>query len=232
MRRILFAGDKDKTDLLFYLAKTLAEGGKKTLIVDATLRGDYEFAYPALDVSGEPREYDGFETWTPFRTVWREGGDSLEEIIGSEDYDVVLYDTDHASRLAILPESDLRFLVLGCEQTSLRRSLRLLEAFFAGRPVAEWYAFHRILIEGAGEPGDAYIDGQFEPFPIEWKKRMVYYPDERDLAVKIANQYAERLRMKGISAELKKVVQELASLVLEIDDREARKLWRRAERSK
>lgn len=232
MKRILFVGDKDKTDLLFYLARTLAESGKKTLIVDATLRSDYEYACPALDVSGEPREYDGFEIWTPFRTLGHDGVEALEARTRSEDYDVVFYDTDHASRLTLLPETDLRFLVLGCEQTSLQRSLRLLEAFFAGRPVAEWYAFHRILIEGADEPGEAYIEGQFEPFPIEWKKRMVYYPDERDLSVKIANQYAERLRMKGTSPDLKKVVQELAAVVLEIDEREARKLWKRAERSK
>ncbi|OWR32769.1 hypothetical protein CDO73_04000 [Saccharibacillus sp. O23] len=232
MKRILFVGDKDKTDLLFYLAKTLSESGKKTLIVDATLRSDYEYACPVVDVSGEPREYDGFEIWTPFRSLGHDAGEALAAKAEDEDYDVVLYDTDHAGRLAMLPETDLRFLLLGCEQTSLQRSLRLLEAFFAGRPVAEWYAFHRIMIEGADEPGDAYIDGQFEPFPIEWKKRMVYYPDERNLSVKIANQYAERLRMKGISPDLKKVVQELAAVVLGIDEREARKLWKRAERSK
>ncbi|GEM_PF-3434745 len=232
MRRILFMGDKDKTDLLFYLAKMLSEAGRKALIVDATLKGDYEFAYPMVDVSGEPQEYDGFEVWTPFGAVGHSNYKALEEKIHAEDYDFVLYDVDHPSRLAALPESELRFLLLGCEQTSIQRSIRLLETFFLERPPAEWYAFHRVLMEGAAEPGEAYIEGRFESFPIEWKRQMVYYPDERDLALKITNQYAERLRMKGLSSDLKKTVRELAAAVLEIDEREARRLWKKAERGK
>ncbi|OWA37351.1 hypothetical protein B9G55_04630 [Saccharibacillus sp. O16] len=232
MKRMMFMGDKDKTDLLFYLAKLLSQDGRKTLIVDATLRGDYEFAYPMIDGSAEPQEYDGFEVWTPFGAIGNCNYKALEESGQADNYDVVLYDVDHPSRLAELPDSEMRFLVLGCEQTSLQRSLRLLETFFAERPAAEWYAFYRVLLEGSDEPGDAYIEGRLEPFPIEWKKRLVYYPDEQDAAIKIANQYAERLRLKGLSSDLKKTVQELAAAVLEIDEREARKLWKRAERSK
>ncbi|MEJ8305552.1 hypothetical protein [Saccharibacillus sacchari] len=223
MKRAIFIGDRDKTDLLFYTAKLLAECGLRVLIVDATALQSYEFSYPALDVPGHPQEYDGFEVWIPARG---------ERAVAHADYDFVLYDTDDPFRLAELPEADHRFLVLGCEQTSVRRSIRLLERFFAERPLSELSAFHKIWIEGAREPGETYINEQFEPFPIDWKTSWVYYPDERDLAVKIGNQYASSLKLKGLSAEMKKAVQGISSVLLENDERETRRLWKKAERSK
>ncbi|GGO07272.1 hypothetical protein [Saccharibacillus kuerlensis] len=223
MKKAVFIGDRDKTDLLFYLAKTISQAGKKVLIVDATAQKSYEFAYPALDVPGEPQEYDGFEVWIP--------AGSLKAELQTE-YDLVLYDTDDSYRLSELPESDFRFLMLGCELTSVRRAARLLDHFFAERPIAELCAFRRVLIEGAREPGESYIMEQFEPFPIDWKEAFVYYPDERDLAVKIGNQYAGRLKMKGLSKEIKKAVHGIAAVLLETDEREVRKLWKKAERSR
>lgn len=223
MKRAIFIGDRDKTDLLFYTAKTLAESGLRVLIVDATALQSYEFSYPVLDVPGQAQEYDRFEVWIPARG---------EQVVAHADYDFVLYDTDNPFRLAELPEVDHRFLVFGCEQTSIRRSIRLLESFFAERPIAELSAFHKVWIEGAREPGEAYINEQFEAFPIDWKESFVYYPDERDFAVKIANQYASSVKLKGLSAELKHTVQGIVSLLLEQDGRETRKLWKKAERSK
>lgn len=223
MKRAIFIGDRDKTDLLFYTAKLLAESGLRVLIVDATALGTYEFSYPALDVPGQPQEYDGFEVWIPARG---------EQAFVHADYDFVLYDTDDPFRLSELPEAKQRFLVLGCEQTSIRRSVRLLEGFFTERPLADLSAFHKVWIEGAREPGEAYINEQFEAFPIDWKETFVYYPDERDLAVKIGNQYASSLKLKGLSPEMKKAVQGIAAVLLENDERETRKLWKKAERSK
>lgn len=223
MKRAIFIGDRDKTDLLFYTAKTLAESGLRVLIVDATALRSYEFSYPALDVPGQPQEYDGFEVWIPARG---------EQAVAHADYDFVLYDTDDPFRLGELPEAEQRFLVLGCEQTSIRRSVRLLESFFAERPLAELSAFHKVWIEGAREPGEAYIQEQFEAFPIDWKESFVYYPDERDLAVKIGNQYASSLKLKGLSPEMKKAVQGIATVLLENDEHETKKIWKKAERSK
>ncbi|NGZ74495.1 hypothetical protein [Saccharibacillus alkalitolerans] len=223
MKKAIFIGDRDKTDLLFYLAKTLAGAERKVLIVDATAGKSYEFAYPALEVPGVPQEYDGFEVWIP-----------SEGIVPGEyaEYDFVLYDTDDPRLLPRLPEADFRFLALGCEHTSVRRSVRLMESFFAERPLSELCPFRKLLIEGAREPGEAYINEQFEVFPIDWKETFVYYPDERDLAVKIGNQYAGRLKMKGISSEMKKAIQGIAAVLLESEGRETRKLWKKAERSK
>lgn len=223
MKKAIFIGDRDKTDLLFYTAKTLAESGLRVLIVDATALRSYEFSYPALDVPGQPQEYDGFEVWIPARD---------EQAFAHADYDFVLYDTDDPFRVAELPEADHRLLVLGCEQTSIRRSVRLLESFFAERPLSELSAFHKVWIEEAREPGETYINEQLEAFPIDWKESFVYYPDERDLAVKIGNQYSSRLKLKGLSAEMKKAVQGIVSVLLEDDERETRRLWKKAERSK
>ncbi|WP_172250860.1 hypothetical protein [Saccharibacillus deserti] len=223
MNEAVFIGDCDKSDLLFYLGKLAAEAGRKVLIVDYTLHRNYEFSFPALDMPGEPQEYDGFEVWIP--------ADGIQPGRRT-DYDLVLYDTDDPRRLPQLPESACRFLVTGCEQTSVRRGIRLLEHFFADRPIAELCAFRKVLIEGASEPGEAYFSEQFEPFPVDWKESFVYYPDERDLALKIGNQYAGRLKLKGLSPEMKKAVQGIASVLLEKEQKEIRKLWKRAERSK
>lgn len=223
MNTAVFIGDRDKTDLLFYVAKMVAESGRKVLIVDHTAGRNYEFSFPALDVPGEPQEYDGFEVWIPV-------GGARADV--QAEYDLVLYDADDPQRLSELPEADCRFLVMGCEQTSIRRSVRFLDRFFAERPIAELCAFRKVLIEGSREPGEAYIAEQFETFPIDWKESFVYYPDERDLALKIGNQYAGKLKLKGLSPEMKRAVQGIAAILLQADERNMRKLWKKAERSK
>lgn len=223
MSTAVFIGDRDKTDLLFYVAKMLAEAGREVLIVDYTAGQRYEFSFPALDVPGEPREYDGFDVWIP-----AEGAKSGFE----EGYDIVLYDTDDPRRLPTFPDTAYRFLVGGCEHASLRRCVRLLNGYFLRRPLAELCAFRAVRIEEAREPGESYIAEQFEAFPIDWKESFVYYPDERDLALKIGNQYAGRLRLKGLSPAMRKAVQGISAVLLGLDRREMRKLWNRAERSK
>ncbi|MCQ4085601.1 hypothetical protein [Saccharibacillus sp. JS10] len=222
MKTAIFIGDRDKTDLLFYTAKTLAQANLKVLIVDATTLSTYEFSYPALEVSGEPHEYDTFD-------VWRMSEHSHSDLLTA--YDVVLYDTDDLEQVNKIPDVDYRFLVVGCEQTSIRRNVRLLDQFFATRPMSELYAFRKIWIEGSQEPGEDYISEQFEVFPIDWKETFVYYPDERDVAVKINNQYANTLKLKKLSTDLKKTVQGIVATLLEQDLRETKKLWKKAERS-
>ncbi|MDO3412843.1 hypothetical protein QWJ34_23960 [Saccharibacillus sp. CPCC 101409] len=223
MKKAIFIGYHDKTDLLFYLAKTLSAAGRKVLIVDATAEKRYEFAYPALDIPGEPQEYDGFDVWIPSGT---------RHAVDLGAYEFVLYDTDDPGALKNCPSAQWNFLVGGYEQTSIRRNVRLLESFFADKPASELCGFYKILFEASTEPGEAYIDELLERFPIDWKGTFAYYPDERNMAIKIGNQYAARLKMKGLSAEIKRVVQSCASALLELDERGARKLWKTAERSR
>jgi len=61
MKRILFIGACDKSDLLPYVSKLLTKAEQKVLLVDATREQYYSYAVPKIDAEYKITEFEGFD---------------------------------------------------------------------------------------------------------------------------------------------------------------------------
>ena len=132
MKKILFIGDYDKTDLMFYIAKLISQE-KKVLIADCTVTSRYEFAYPKVEMASLLQEYDHFDI--------AEGLSShsdLDAILKNDEYDIVLIDAENEETLRNWP-ADLYYLVSSFENPVMQKNEKLIQSYFQEKPASELY---------------------------------------------------------------------------------------------
>ncbi|PAD71343.1 hypothetical protein [Paenibacillus campinasensis] len=223
MKQILFVGQYDKTDLLFYLAKVLSQS-KKVLIADYS-GGRYEFAFPKIEMDSDLQEYDGFDVRENLKDY-----DSLQALLQESSYDIVLIDQERSETLKKWPAADHYYLVSSYDNPTMMQNVRLIHSFFEDKPVAELFTFRKILYEVHDTNNETFINDLMEKYPIHWEESLTYYPDERDLTLKIKNQFSNSVRMKGLSRPYKDVIKTIVSDILEISLKETITMMKQIER--
>ncbi|MGE7828536.1 hypothetical protein [Paenibacillus sp. NPDC093718] len=226
MKKILFIGDYDKTDLMFYIAKLISQE-KKVLIADCTVTSRYEFAYPKVEMASLLQEYDHFDI--------AEGLSShsdLDAILKNDEYDIVLIDAENEETLRNWPAADLYYLVSSFENPVMQKNEKLIQSYFQEKPASELYPFSKIIFEVHGTHNETYLNDLLDKHPIHWGDTLTYYPDERDLTRKINNQFSSKVKLKGLSGPYKDVIKTVVSHILELSAKETLNLWKQAERSK
>lgn len=226
MKQIVIIGALDKTDMMLYLCK-LVSLNHKVLLVDATGYERYKYAYPKLELDTEIHQHDQFDIAECVTTM-----ETYQRLIAEGTYDYVLIDLEDPEFAAHWSEADLFFMVTSYDNPVMQRNLHLMEAFSSSLDATRLIPVTRVICEVAGTLLEDYLDDLFSPLHIEWKDTLVYYPDERDLAARIHNQVRSNVNIKRISGDYRKVLSEMAESILEIGPAEAKKLWKRAERSR
>ena len=92
MKKVGFIGAYDKTDLILYVAKTLAELNKSVLFIDATILQKARYIVPCIAPSKYyVTEYEKIDVAVGFNNI-----DELKKYLGLEElqYDAVLIDID------------------------------------------------------------------------------------------------------------------------------------------
>ncbi|AWP25203.1 MULTISPECIES: hypothetical protein [Paenibacillus] len=226
MRQVLFIGDLDKTDLLFYIAKLISLD-KKVLIADYTLTKRYEFAYPKVEMCEAIQQYDYFDVAEGLNKY-----SDLESILNKHDYDIVLVDIEKEQSLKNWPNADSLYLITSYENPVIQRNLKLTESFFHEKLASELVPVTKIIYEVHGTLNEDYINDLMDKFPIHWEETLIFYPDERDLTRKISNQYSSSVKLKGLSGPFKEVIKSVAGKILDSNSKETNVLWKQAERRK
>ncbi|WP_110931523.1 hypothetical protein [Paenibacillus bouchesdurhonensis] len=224
MKQILFLGHYDKTDMMFYLGKLISME-HSVLIADATESKRYEYAYPKLDIEEDIHQYDGFDVMENVHSPTQ-----LKERIAETSYDYVLIDIDHLKNIQEWRSDDPLFLVTSLDNSVLQRNCQMLNVLLEQSEASELKPITRIVQRATDAFTEEYLDELLNHLPIQWHDTFVYYVDERDSARKIHNQFSNQISMSKLSGEYKSVLKQMASAILEIDDKEAGRLWKRTER--
>lgn len=199
MKKIGFIGAYDKTDLLIYIGKVLAENNKKVLIVDSTILQKTRYTVPCIEPSKcYITTYEnmdvaiGFEN---FQDIIRYSGTSELE------YDIVLIDIDSKNvfeNFQVL-EFEANYFVTAFDNYSLKKGLEII-----GK-MDEKLLMTKVLFSRHMEKDeDEYLDFLSFYYSVEWKKEKVYFPLEvGDNSVIIENQRNARISYKELSEECK-----------------------------
>lgn len=199
MKKYVFVGSYDKTDMLIYVAKILTMMGKKVLLVDTTLLKKSRYIVPTMIQEKQYittfEEIDvaiGFESFEAIRQYQR-------KLLGKElEYDIVLLDIDRAiayQKFGIQSE-DRHFFVTSFDIYHLKRGVQVLAYIHKNVKVTKIYYTKSMLAEE-----DAYLNYLSKDYKINWdKKDVIFFPFEtEDLNAIFVNQRSGRIQFKGLS---------------------------------
>ena len=200
MKKYVFLGAYDKTDMLLYVAKILTMMGKKVMLVDTTILKKSRYIVPTML---QEKQYI-----TTFENIdVAIGFESFESIVqyqrktlGREtQYDVVLFDIDRAiayQKFNVQSE-DRHFFVTSFDVFNLKRGVQVLAHIHKEAKVTKIYYTKSMLAEE-----DDYLNYLAKNFNINWdKKDVIFFPFETDdLNAIFVNQRSGRIQLKGLSS--------------------------------
>ncbi|GAB6930168.1 hypothetical protein JCM10914A_41510 [Paenibacillus sp. JCM 10914] len=232
MKTWIFTGVCDKSDLLLYMCKILAQGDHRVLLVDGALDAKYKHCIGALHPQLPIVEFAGFDVATGFEnlTILNQFLESSVE----DDYDYIVLDVEKAQFLNAeqWEAADAYVWVSGLEVSGLKKSSILLDELQATRPEAGLPSFHRVYVHIVEELSDeSYIDSFIAEDRLQWLGPPVIMPwDELFITLKIKNEHAGRLGIKPLSRQYKRSLTELICRLSNMELRYIRRALKQAER--
>lgn len=227
MKQVVFIGDYDKTDFLFYVCKLLGMN-HTVLLADMTGSGRYRYAYPKLDIDQNVQQYDNFDV--------TESLDKVAELEGRVDlssYDYVIIDADNPARVGEVVASDTFYLVTTYENPVMQGNQLLLESLVQSLPEERRpLPMTKVICESNGTFTEDYLVQLYDHLPIYWEESLIYLLEEGNISRKIHNQFSNTLQLKKLSSEYKNVIKSVVESILELDSGQINALWKKAERSK
>ncbi|WP_103110898.1 hypothetical protein [Brevibacillus reuszeri] len=224
MKKILFIGSYEKTDLMFYTAKLLSIH-HKVLIVDGTNSKDYHYTYPKVDTEADIQQHDSFDIAESVNLK------RYESLLASDSYDYVLIDINNPELIREWPVCDVYFLVTSHDNTILQKNVQLMSAFFQEKNQSDLVPIYQIVNEGSSFTNE-FIRDLFNQNPIDWKETFTFYPDERDLESKFMNQHLPTVVINKLSGALKQTLMGIVGTILDKSAKEMKKVWNQAKRGK
>ena len=229
MKKYVFIGAYDKTDMLVYIAKILTLMNKKVLIIDTTLLKKSRYIVPTMVQEKQYitnyEEIDlaiGFESFEEIEKY-------QEKTIGKKlDYDIVLLDIDRAiayKQFQITSE-DRHYLVTSFDVYNVKRAVQVLSHIEKNALVTRIYCTKKMLQEE-----DEYLRFLAARLNINWdEKNVIYFPFETDdLDAIYVNQRAGRIQMKGLSRTFIDAILYLVEDISSESNNNVRKIFRRLE---
>ena len=199
MKKYVFMGAYDKTDMLIYIAKLLTLLNKKVLIVDTTVLKKSRYIVPTMVQEKKYiTNYEGIDFaigFENFETLVQYQEQTTGQIIN---YDIVLFDIDRAiayKQFRITAE-DRHYLVTSFDVYNIKRAVQVLAHIEKEAVVTKIYYTKNMLQEE-----DNYLTYLSSKLNIKWdQKNFVYFPFETDdLNAIYINQRTGRIQMKGLS---------------------------------
>lgn len=220
MRKIVFLGGFDKTDLILYLGIVLTNCGKKVLLLDNTVSQKSRYLIPTLEQGKE--KYIATNQGVAV-AVGYTGYDDIKEIIDGQDrpYDYLLIDTDNyeSFKTIELAETDMVFLTTSYDLYSIRkaeevfmqlqRPLKMNKIIFAKAMTAD------IL---------GYLLYVFKDYKIKWGDISIFFPyDNGDQTIIYENQREHRMSLSKLSKGYVSSLYDLSVMVLPEEKKEIKK---------
>lgn len=199
MKKVVFIGSYDKTDMLIYVAKILTLMGKRVILIDTTLLKKSRYIVPTMV---QEKQYIttyedidvaiGFENFSAIQKYQKEVGTVCE-------YDIAIFDIDRAIAYQKfgLQADDQHFFVTSFDIYNLKRGLQVLAYIPKEAIVTKIYYTKSMLAEE-----DEYLNYLAKDYRINWnQENILFFPFETaDQNAIYTNQRAGRIQMKGLSS--------------------------------
>lgn len=198
MKKIVFIGSYDKTDMLLYVAKILTMMGKKVILIDTTILKKSRYIVPTMV---QQKQYIttyedidvaiGFESFGAIQKYKQELGNMTQ-------YDIALLDIDRAIAYQKfgITEEDQHFFVTSFDVFNLKRGLQVLAYIAQDALVTKVYYTKSMATEE-----DQYLNYLAKDYRIRWAQdNIIFFPFEtEDQNAIYINQRAGRIQMRGLS---------------------------------
>lgn len=209
MKKIGFIGAYDKTNMLIYFSKILAESGLKVLIIDTTILQKSRYTIPAIAPSRcYITSHEGIDIAIGFETI-----EEIKHYEGVQElnYDYILIDVDRNDVLneLDLKSADLNFFVTGFDDYSLRRGLEVI-----GKGTEKITMTKVLFSKHMSREEEEYLNFLSFKYAVQWDKAKICFPFEAgDESVIIENQRSARISFKDLSMVYKDGLSQLAEII-------------------
>ena len=198
MKKIVFIGGYDKSDMIIYIAKILSLMNKRILVIDTTLLQKTKYIVPTMTPTLKyVTTYDGIDIAIGFKDML-----DLQSYLGIanfEEYDYILYDIDNPdfyNSFEIEP-ADEHCLLTTFDIYSVQKGIEVLRTIKQPTEVLK-----AIITRDPASEESEYLDFVTFNLKIKWKENIVYIPfDTEDLYEIYQNQRYSRVKFTGLSMD-------------------------------
>lgn len=195
MKKIGFIGAYDKTDLILYVAKVIAELDKKILVIDATLLQKARYIVPCIAPSKYYiTEYEKIDVAVGFNSL-----DEIKKYLGVEElqYDIVLIDIDdnECFNNFEMTKANKNYFITAFDSYSLKKGLEII-----GKMDDKLLMKKVLFSQEMLDEEDDYLNFLSFYYSVRWEDKKIYFPYESgDNSAIIENQRTARIRFKNLS---------------------------------
>lgn len=210
MKKIGFIGAYDKTDLILYVAKVIAEANKKVLVVDATVLQKARYIVPCIAPSKcYITEHEKIDVAVGFNNL-----DEIKKYLSVDElhYDVILLDIDdnNCFKKFEMEKASKNYFVTGFDSYSLKKGLEVI-----GKMDDKLLMKKILFSQEMLEEEDDYLNFLSFYYSVRWENKKIYFPYEiGDNSAIIENQRTARIRFKNLSDTYKEGLYEIATDVM------------------
>lgn len=210
MKKIGFIGAYDKTDLILYVAKAIAEMDIKVLVIDTTITQKARYIVPCI----APSKYYITEHEKIDVAVGFESLEDIQKYLSVETlpYDVILIDIDENENFKKynMEKANKNYFVTGFDSYSLKKGLEIIGKM-QDKIVMTKVLFSQEMLEEE----DDYLNFLSFYYAVKWEPRKIYFPFETgDASAIIENQRTARIRFKNLSETYKEGLYALCEDIL------------------
>lgn len=200
MEKVAFIGCYDKADLILYIAKILANLGKKVLIVDATVLQKTRYIVPTMQAAKQYiTTFENVDIATGFQTL-----DEIRKFSGLEkgqelDYEYCLLDIDSYRGYYYfgIKTEDKKYFVTSFDIYNLRRGLQVFRKLQEPVQVTKILFTKDMLAEE-----DQYLNYLSKGLRVRWNSNILFFPFESgDQNAIFSNQRTGRIQIRGLSGQ-------------------------------
>ena len=227
MKKYIFFGGYDKTDLILFLAKMAVLSEKKVLVVDTTASQKTRYTVPTMSPTQKYiTTFEDIDIAVGFSNIDEIVEYTYEDILN---YDMLLLDIDSLTayqNFGVEPLDEHCF-VTGFDLYSIRRGLEVIEGLPSPTRVSKIYFTKDMLPEE-----DEYIMFLSQGLKVIWNDEIIYFPFERgDQNVINTNQRFAKIKIRGLSKNYLDALAFIAEENLGLTDSEVRKAMRIMEKA-
>ena len=210
MKKIGFIGAYDKTDLILYTAKVIAELNKKVLVIDATVLQKARYIVPCIAPSKcYITEYEKIDVAVGFNSF-----DEIKRYLGVEElqYDIVLIDVDENNVFHNFEMVTARknYFVTAFDSYSLKKGLEVI-----GKMKDKILMKKILFAQEMLKEEDDYLNFLSFYYSIRWEEQKIFFPYESgDNSAIIENQRTARIRFRNLSDSYKEGLLSIARDIL------------------
>lgn len=212
MKKIVFIGGYDKSDIIIYMAKILSMIDKKVLIIDTSLIQKTRYIVPTMNPTLKyVTTYDKIDIAIGFENM--KDLQSYLAVPDFNEYDYIIYDIDNPDNYESfeLKPTDTNCLLTTFDVYSVQKGLDVLRSFKQPTEVLK-----AIITRDPDSEESEYLDFVTFNLKIRWKENIVFFPfDTEDIYEIFQNQRYSRVKFTGLSMEY---MDSLAFLIENVTD--------------